>query len=154
METLGQRIFTARKARRLSQDTLAKGLGVSRQAVIYWEKDTNAPEAPRIALIADILGVRTDWLLTGKEPMHDSPELPPIPGEALDRGLLYRVLVALERYFVANGQDMEPEEKAETVLAVYEWAVAEGAPAEIDISRISSLLKLASPHRRAPNGNR
>lgn len=147
MNTLGQRIHKARKLRRLSQDALAKKAGVSRQAVLYWEKDTNAPEAPRIAGLAEILGVRTDWLLSGKGPMTEDPETAPIPGGALDRGLMYRVVVALERYFADQQLDMDPEDKGETVLAVYDWAEAEGAPETIDIARISSLLRLAHPKR-------
>ncbi len=37
--TLGQRIYSLRKARGLSQEELAAAVGVSRQAVSKWELD-------------------------------------------------------------------------------------------------------------------
>lgn len=41
--TLGQNIQTARKAKGMSQETLAEKIGVSRQALGKWEKDTALP---------------------------------------------------------------------------------------------------------------
>ena len=41
--TLGQNIQAARKAKGLSQETLAEKIGVSRQALGKWEKDTALP---------------------------------------------------------------------------------------------------------------
>ena len=52
--TLGQNIQTARRAKGLSQEALAERIGVSRQALGKWEKDTALPgldnlQAPRRA---------------------------------------------------------------------------------------------------------
>ena len=41
--TLGQNIQTARRAKGLSQEALAERIGVSRQALGKWEKDTALP---------------------------------------------------------------------------------------------------------------
>ena len=41
--TLGQNLQAARKAKGLSQETLAEQIGVSRQALGKWEKDTALP---------------------------------------------------------------------------------------------------------------
>ena len=41
--TLGQNIQTARKAKGMSQEALAEKIGVSRQALGKWEKDTALP---------------------------------------------------------------------------------------------------------------
>lgn len=141
------RIRIARKAAHLSQEEVGTKMGVNRISVLGWEsKRRNAlPETHRLPLLAHTLGVRMDWLVSGKGPMADTPEVASIPGEALDRDLLFRVVVALERYFAEHGLDMAPETKGEAILAVYDWADAEGAPDQIDINRISSLLRLAHP---------
>ena len=149
LDTIGERIRFAREGAipKLSQAELGRRLKVSAAAVAQWEnkKKPKHPDSHRIAAIAAVLGVRAEWLITGKGEIPAAPEAAPISGTALDRPLLYRVIVALERYFVDQGQDMTPEDKGETVLAVYDWAAAEGAPGQIDINRISSLLRLAHP---------
>lgn len=150
METIKDRIRIARKARKMSQEALAAAMGVARISALNWESKTKKahPEQHRLPLLAETLGVRMEWLMTGRAPMTEAPEAAPVQGDALDRALMYRVLVALERYFVERELAMTPEDRAETALAVYEWAEAEGAPETIDIARISSLLRLANPKRR------
>lgn len=152
MTTLAHRIRQARRARNMTQAQLAAAMGVSRPAASQWESRTSpsAPETHRIERIAEVLGVSADWLLTGKGEMIPDIEGAPIPGGALDRNLLYRVTVALESHLVAEGMELDPVDKGETLLAVYDWAEAEGAPEIIDIRRISSLLRrLSKPRRRA-----
>lgn len=151
MDTMKDRIRTARKARGLTQQDVATELGVSRIAALNWEnKNKQAlPESHRLPALAAFLGVRLEWLMSGKGPMTEAAEEAPIPGGALDRALLYRVAVALESHLAAEGMELDPTDKGETLLAVYDWAEAEGAPEVIDIRRISSLLRrLAKPRRR------
>ena len=47
--TLGQNIQNARRAQGLSQEALAEKIGVSRQALGKWEKDTALPGLRRWA---------------------------------------------------------------------------------------------------------
>ncbi len=65
--TLGQNLQAARKAKGLSQETLAEQIGVSRQALGKWEKDTALPGLDNLQAAAQVLGVSVDTLLgTGK----------------------------------------------------------------------------------------
>ena len=61
--TLGQNLQAARKAKRLSQETLAEKIGVSRQALGKWEKDTALPGLDNLQAAAQVLGVSVDTLL-------------------------------------------------------------------------------------------
>lgn len=61
--TLGQNIQTARKAKGISQETLAEKIGVSRQALGKWEKDTALPGVDNLQALAKELGVSVDALL-------------------------------------------------------------------------------------------
>ena len=67
--TLGQNIQAARKAKGLSQETLAEKVGVSRQALGKWEKDTALPGLDNLQALAAELGgaLRADIL---KMPHH------------------------------------------------------------------------------------
>ena len=70
--TLGQNLQTARKAKGLSQETLAEQIGVSRQALGKWEKDTALPGLDNLQAAAQVLGVSVDTLL-GTEAAGPAP---------------------------------------------------------------------------------
>ena len=61
--TLGENIQTARKAKGLSQEALAEQVGVSRQALGKWEKDTALPSLDNLQALAAVLDVSVDVLL-------------------------------------------------------------------------------------------
>jgi transcriptional regulator with XRE-family HTH domain len=63
VETLGDRIREARKARSLSQEKLAVELGVSWSTVNRYESGKNTPSLNRLRLIADVLDVEVADLL-------------------------------------------------------------------------------------------
>ena len=67
-KTLGKRIAELRKERGLKQDALAEKLSISSQAVSKWENDQTCPDISVLPLLAEILGVTVDKLLTGKDP--------------------------------------------------------------------------------------
>ena len=62
MKRLGEKIRELRKARDISQETLADALGVSFQAVSKWERGETAPDVTLIPAIASYFGVSTDEL--------------------------------------------------------------------------------------------
>ena len=64
--TLGKRIAALRREKGLTQDELAEKLGVSPQAVSKWENDQTCPDISILPLLAKILGVSVDALLTGE----------------------------------------------------------------------------------------
>ena len=61
--TLGQNIQTARRAKGLSQEALAERIGVSRQALGKWEKDTALPGLDNLQALAAELGRSDGFLL-------------------------------------------------------------------------------------------
>lgn len=78
--TLGQNIQAARKAKGLSQETPAEKIGVSRQALGKWEKDTALPGLDNLQALAAELGTGVDALL-GTEP--SAPAAPAVTLDAM-----------------------------------------------------------------------
>ena len=78
--TLGQNIQTARKAKGMSQEALAEKIGVSRQALGKWEKDTALPGLDNLQALAAELGTGVDALLGAQA---ESPEAPAVTLDAL-----------------------------------------------------------------------
>lgn len=84
--TLGERITNYRKLKGLSQEQLAQQLGVTRQSVSKWERDESMPEAEKLPLLAQTLGVSLDVLLTGEpEPQPKQKESYPHRGGAFGK---------------------------------------------------------------------
>ncbi|MBQ7774773.1 MAG: helix-turn-helix domain-containing protein [Lachnospiraceae bacterium] len=67
MELFGKRLSSARKQSGMTQSEVAERLEVSFQAVSLWERGETSPEITKLAEIAALFHVTTDWLLTGKE---------------------------------------------------------------------------------------
>lgn len=65
--TIGSRIAQARKALGYTQEEFSQMLDVTAQAVSKWENDVSCPDIQHLPKIADILGMTTDELLTGKK---------------------------------------------------------------------------------------
>lgn len=66
--TLGKRIKAARERLqpKLTQAAVAKEFDVTVQAVSGWERDAAVPDLDKIAKLARILQVPSNWLLEGK----------------------------------------------------------------------------------------
>ena len=58
MESLGQRLRNARKAKGMTQEQLAMLLGVSRQALSKWESEKAYPEMDQLLMLCGIAGRR------------------------------------------------------------------------------------------------
>ena len=65
-ESIGNRISKFRKAKGLTQESLANLMGVSSQAVSKWETDASCPDISALPQLCRILGITADELLTGK----------------------------------------------------------------------------------------
>ena len=61
------RLIELRRAQGLSQESLAKELGISRQAVSKWERAESAPDIGNLTALADLYGVTLDELVRGSE---------------------------------------------------------------------------------------
>ena len=75
--TLGTRIAALRREKEWKQDELAEKLGVSPQAVSKWENAQTCPDISLLPLLAKILGVSVDELLTGKK--EEAPAVRMLP---------------------------------------------------------------------------
>jgi transcriptional regulator with XRE-family HTH domain len=60
---ISEKIRELRMERKISQEQLAKIIGVDRSAVSFWENAVNEPKATYIAKLASFFGVTTDYLL-------------------------------------------------------------------------------------------
>ena len=58
-----EKLVALRKNAGMSQETLAQRLGVTRQAISKWELGTAMPETKSIMQIAQVFGVKVDYLL-------------------------------------------------------------------------------------------
>ncbi len=64
METqIAKNLFELRQEKGISQQELAKKIGVSQKAIDFWEKGINEPKASYIARIAKFFNVSADYLL-------------------------------------------------------------------------------------------
>lgn len=61
---LGPRIALARKAARLTQRQVADAMGVAPSAVAQWETIAKGMRTERLTILASILNVSVDWLLS------------------------------------------------------------------------------------------
>lgn len=66
-DRIGRDLAAARDAARLTQDDVAAALGVSRQMIGYWEKDTRKPRQEHLLGMARVYGISVEELL-GRTP--------------------------------------------------------------------------------------
>lgn len=71
----GERLFKARKHARFSQSDLAEKVGL-RQSAIH-EAETTGQGTTKTVQIAEVLGVRAQWLAEGVGPMFPTDQEPP-----------------------------------------------------------------------------
>lgn len=64
--TFGDRVAGAREALAMSQDDLARRLGVKLKTIHGWENDLTEPRANKLQMLAGVLNVSIMWLLTGE----------------------------------------------------------------------------------------
>ena len=71
--TFGDRVAAARDAVGLSQNELAKRLGVKERTIVAWEDDTAEPRANKLQMLSGVLNVSMRWLLTGSGDGLEAP---------------------------------------------------------------------------------
>ena len=62
-ENFSIRLYELRTEKNLSQQKLAKLIGVTQKAIDFWEKGINEPKASYIIKLANFFEVTTDYLL-------------------------------------------------------------------------------------------
>lgn len=90
--TLGNKIAQLRRKHSLTQEALAKTLGVTNQAVSKWESNQSCPDIALLPQIADLFGVTLDELFGRESPAPAPSAQPDLPWA--DDGTLRVVLYA------------------------------------------------------------
>ena len=67
ISTIGSRIRTLRKNKKLTQKDIGKILGTSDAAVVHWEKDVNVPKLEHLNILAPTHNTTIDYIMYGKE---------------------------------------------------------------------------------------
>ena len=70
---LGPRLRAARNAAAMTEQTLARLIGVKAATISSWEQGRVAPRANRLQMIASVLNVSIGWLLNGED-SGDAPQ--------------------------------------------------------------------------------
>ena len=98
--TFGDRLVAAREKSNLSQQDLAKRLGVKNSTIKSWENDNSEPRANRLSMLAGLLNVSIKWLISaegsGVEETEKSYETPDYLQEA------FKELMALKVNLLKN----------------------------------------------------
>lgn len=71
MSNLSNKIKELRLDKGISQQDLAKNIGVAKSVAYYWENGVNEPKASYIKLLANFFDVSTDYLLGNEEPWQE-----------------------------------------------------------------------------------
>lgn len=90
--TLGKRIAMLRRRKGLKQEELANMLDITAQAVSKWENDQTCPDISLLPMLAQILDVSVDELLTGK-PEQPTVQLVPEPQRKDLKDMILRIVV-------------------------------------------------------------
>ena len=95
---VGARIREARQAMGLSQEALARAIGVSRSAVAQWETGRAGQVRANLARIASTLAVSMEYVLTGNGTPQQGPAAD--SGDELALLRLYRACTEEDRAFL------------------------------------------------------
>lgn len=71
--TFGDRVAAAREALAMSEEDLAKRLGIKTATLKRWENDLAEPRANKLQMLSGVLNVSLRWLLTGEGEELDAP---------------------------------------------------------------------------------
>ena len=107
--TFGDRMAGAREAQGLTQEDLARRLGVKLKTIQAWEDDLSEPRANRLQMMAGLLNVSIRWLLTGEGDGLDGPTAPSVLPDDARRALAD--LARMRAQMLAMAKDMGQMEK-------------------------------------------
>lgn len=105
--TFGDRLAGAREASKLTQDSLARRLGVKLVTIQNWENDHSEPRANKLQMLSGMLNVSMRWLLTGEGEGIESP----VTAQTGDLHSALADLARMRAQALALSQDMGHLEK-------------------------------------------
>ncbi|MDM8921200.1 helix-turn-helix domain-containing protein, partial [Escherichia coli] len=71
--TISERIRNRRKDVGLTQQQVAKAIGISRVSVTKWENGSSKPDGENLHLLSKLLSKSPEWILYGKD-CHDKTD--------------------------------------------------------------------------------
>lgn len=71
----GEKLYKIRKNKRLSQEDIAKGIGVSRQTISNWELNISSPSIKELQKLANYLQININDLLNIKKHKSNSKKI-------------------------------------------------------------------------------
>ncbi|MEC3863023.1 helix-turn-helix transcriptional regulator [Mesobacterium sp. TK19101] len=83
--TFGDRVAAAREAAGMTQEQLAKRMGIKLKTLRAWEDDLSEPRANKLSMMAGMLNVSIMWLLNGEGEGLDAPsDATELSGDVID----------------------------------------------------------------------
>lgn len=107
-QSIGPRITVARENANLTQEALARRLGVETASLVAWENDEKQPRANRLVMLSGILDVSMKWLLEGMQDEYMQRGDDPVPLISAEIERLQAVLQQAQR--LANGLQTRVDE--------------------------------------------
>ena len=90
--TIGEKITHLRIVSGISQDELAKQLGVSRQSLSKWENDETQPQLDNIKQLCELFKISADELIDDKIVIHRGKKLKMSIGEDIKvKKIIYEI---------------------------------------------------------------
>lgn len=136
---IAQRLAELRRARGYSQESLARELGLSRQAVSKWERAESSPDTDNLLTLAKLYGVSLDELLNVGADVADDVKFEAEDRaeakQAEDAAASDRLADAVDAAVTASKAAAQAAEAAGKTAAVHAEASAAAAPKSADKKR-------------------
>lgn len=130
METMGERIHAAMKAKGYSLRTLGKRIGRSHGAIRNWITGSRVEDSD-LERLGRAVGKSVKYLRYGDED--------PVP--QINQTLLTEIIVSLEVVMTDIGAELSPEKRSEVISTLYTLSASTGT---VDPRTVSSIVRLAT----------
>lgn len=128
--TVGEKIYSLRKEKGMSQEEFAEAIGVSRQSVSKWEADSAVPDVNKILAISKLFGVSTDFLLkddpADQAALPESESTPDEPQFTEDNEVVPYPQLAEEKDLNDTTPEKKPKKKKSLILIIIAIVLALG----------------------------
>lgn len=123
VQTVGERLKEARKARKLTQAQLAKMAKIAQGTISDLEVGRNQSSA-HLPMLGALLGVSSLWLQTGKGVREAEAAVAPVaPQRQINTALMVECWRAAESYTLRTGSNLTSEESLQLACRLYEQHV-------------------------------
>lgn len=119
--TLGERLRLLRKGRGYTQQELADRLGISASAVGMYEQGRRQPDPDILCRVAEVFGVRVDYLV-GREELSAGEPAPPEDQDLSQLIDEIRARLLRSSGLMFNGRPLTPQE-LQAIADAMEWSM-------------------------------